>query len=268
MKANKSICIFRPRRSPAPDQPFGARSAGHYRLPPGVHEAPAVKHFVQIFWGVAGCGQFHVSGRAQALGPGAVGVYFPGMEHRLAATEYWEYRWWTLDGPLAVAVVEGFGLRAGVIATGRLPDARTHDALMRAVGDVTPAGERQACRLAFELLTEIAVPVREGSPEPLVQEALTRLHEQWREPGFGITGLAAALRVHRSTLSRTFHASVGVSVVEYLTRLRVQAALSLLKQTPLPVSEVATRCGYPNANYFARLIRRRTGLAPLQFRRR
>jgi transcriptional regulator GlxA family with amidase domain len=61
---------------------------------------------------------------------------------------------------------------------------------------------------------------------------------------------------------------VGISPVEYITRLRVQNAMSLLKQSSMSVQEIARQCGYDDPNYFSRLIRRHTRHSPLEFRRK
>jgi hypothetical protein len=48
--------------------------------------------------------------------------HLPGMEHHLRAKdEIWEYRWYTMDGPLAADIVAGFGLTADIYRVGRAP---------------------------------------------------------------------------------------------------------------------------------------------------
>lgn len=56
--------------------------------------------------------------------------------------------------------------------------------------------------------------------------------------------------------------------IEQLTRkLRVNGAKKLLTQTTLPVSEVATRVGYGDYNYFIKVFKKETGATPVQYRR-
>jgi transcriptional regulator GlxA family with amidase domain len=40
----------------------------------------------------------------------------------------------------------------------------------------------------------------------------------------------------------------------------------MLRQTPLPVQEIAERCGFSDPNYLARCVRRATGRNPREFR--
>lgn len=54
---------------------------------------------------------------------------------------------------------------------------------------------------------------------------------------------------------------------EYLARIRLQHALSLLRETELPVKEIAWESGISCASYFCRLIQEKTGMTPTQYRR-
>ncbi len=259
---------FRPRATPSPGIPLGARSAGHYRLSAGQREDSLPKHFLQVFWGVAGSGTVRFDREERVLGAGDVAVCIPGMEHHLRVVESpWEYRWWTMDGPLAMEMLTATGLRPDIVSVGPAPVA-LFEGLTAALKDLTFAGERKAGALAYALLSEIMAgrPARSG--RPWLDRALATVHRRWSEPGFGVEALAAALGMHRSTLAREFKAAQGMSPASYLAGLRVQNALALLKESSLSVSEIGARCGYADPNYFSRVVRRHSGLSPLQFRRR
>jgi len=258
--------VYRPKSVPSPGIPLGGRSVGHYRVPVHWREGPEVKHFVQVFWGIRGAGTLMFNGDRRLLKPGHIGIYFPGMEHNVAALdEPWEYRWWTMDGPLASTIVRGFNLGGEVYKAG-VADTSLFDELQVAIQDLSASGERCASGVAYRLLASIGRSAPLQPHDLLVERILTLVHRHWQDPGFGVQDLTARLLLHRSTVSRLFHRSVGVTVVEYVTRLRVQNALSLLKQSLLPIADIARQCGYEDPNYFSRLIRKRTGLSPRQFR--
>ena len=260
--------VFRPHGSPSPRIPLGARSAGHYRIGPADTEEPTIKHFTQIFWGIEGCGEFVLHHETRTLHPGEIALYLPGMQHNLRAKDKtWEYRWWTLDGPLAVNIVNGFGLAADIYPAGPAP-VELCDQLTRALLDLSPDGERRASAAAYRLLTCVSNGGQSGVDHPVIAQALRTIHRRAPDPLFGIEALAGTLQIHRSTLSRQFAKAIGLSPVEYLTKVRVQNALTLLKQSTLRMTEVARQCGYNDPNYFSRLIRRHTGQSPLRFRQR
>jgi AraC-like DNA-binding protein len=260
--------LYRPTASPAAEVPLGARSVGHYRVEPGYRDNVAVKHFVQVFWGVSGYGALVLNGMERTLHPGQVAVYFPGMEHRVYALDVeWEYRWWTMDGSLASACTTAFGLASDIFDVGPAP-VKEFKSLAKAIGDIGEAGEIAASALAYRLLALASSRKKPETADPLIQQAREIMQREWGNPALGVEALAYRLRLHRSSFTRRFAEIVGLAPVEYISNLRVQNALSLLKQTDRPVAEIARSCGYTDPNYFSRMIRKATGLSPRQFRER
>lgn len=264
---------FRPTPRPTCPLPLGARSAGHYRLPRGTEGEPRRRHFVQLFWGVAGTGWIAFEGEKVPLGPERIALYFPGDRHHLGndGDRIWEYYWWTMDGPLAESITRAFGLENGVVYPAGPPPVPLLRRLIAAIRDLSGQGERRAAALAHELLgiaaQAVAPGMREEPSGDFQAAALRELHRCWNDPRFGVDPLANALGMHRSRLSRLFQAAFGISPSAYLQRLRLQNALSLLKTTAKPIGEIARDCGWSDPNYFARALRRATGHSPREFRR-
>lgn len=246
--------------------PFGARSVGHYLVPADYRDRVGVKHFVQVFWGITGTGALVINGVERKLRPRQIAIYFPGMRHEVYALNMeWEYCWWTMDGPLAASITTSFGLVADVYNVGPAPLPLLRR-LANTIRNQSQAAERQASAIAYQLLT-MAVAGRPIARSDLrVNEAIRIIHREWNRPQLCIKQLADRLHLHRSSLSRRFEQAVGIPPVAYLARLRVQNALSMLKQTDKPIAEIAGLCGYNDPNYFARLMRRYTGLSPRRFR--
>lgn len=79
--------------------------------------------------------------------------------------------------------------------------------------------------------------------------------------------IAEMLGVHRSTLSRILTEKMNTSPGRYLLQVRIQRALSLLRNTDLPVHVISRKVGLPDPAHFARLIHSATGMSPGAFRR-
>lgn len=73
--------------------------------------------------------------------------------------------------------------------------------------------------------------------------------------------------MRRRTFERRFVEVVGHGVVEEVRRVRLEAARHLLAETDLPMPQVATRSGFPNARQFSRVFRQVTGATPTRYRR-
>lgn len=98
-----------------------------------------------------------------------------------------------------------------------------------------------------------------------VSNALRLLHQR---PGVAWTleNLAGKVGVSRAAFARRFKSLVGQPMFQYLTALRVQKAKELLRDTALPVYEIASRTGYESDLAFTRTFKKKTGLTPRQFR--
>jgi len=67
-------------------------------------------------------------------------------------------------------------------------------------------------------------------------------------------------------LSRLFRQHTGVTLVEFLTAVRLRRARELLLQENLAIKEVSARIGYSDPTYFARVFRKSEGVAPSEYR--
>ena len=73
--------------------------------------------------------------------------------------------------------------------------------------------------------------------------------------------------VSRRGLEELFKAETGHTPLQYLHRLRVDNAKKVLLETDFPMSRVAERCGFKDAEQFSRLFRKHAGKPPSEFRR-
>jgi transcriptional regulator GlxA family with amidase domain len=69
-------------------------------------------------------------------------------------------------------------------------------------------------------------------------------------------------------LGRLFRTHLGVTPGEHYANLRLDQARDLLRQTTLPIVEVAVACGFVSAAHFSRSYRRRFGRPPRAERER
>lgn len=78
--------------------------------------------------------------------------------------------------------------------------------------------------------------------------------------------LAARFNYHPNYISQLFTQHTGISLHQYLLRLRIRQALYLLQTTELPVNEVAAKTGFCSTSYFCQYFKKSTGYSPASFR--
>jgi AraC-like DNA-binding protein len=146
--------------------------------------------------------------------------------------------------------------------------AGTLPLLRRLIG--RPAGGEPALEVAAEVhglvLALVAARSRaRAQAQSPVERAVDDLLRSPTGPG-SLKTLAERHGVSREHLSRCFRARVGVSPGPYLAQERLARALDLLRQTALPVVEVARQAGFASTHTLARQVRAATGCSPRSLR--
>ena len=100
---------------------------------------------------------------------------------------------------------------------------------------------------------------------PKISKVIVYLNENYSEK-ISVDDLTALVNINRTTLSKLFLEATGVTIVEYLTKLRVAISSTLLKDTALPVVEIAYRVGYNDITHFGRVFKKQMGVTPSKFR--
>lgn len=77
---------------------------------------------------------------------------------------------------------------------------------------------------------------------------------------------AEAMGMSSFYFSRFFRTAYNRTFLEYLTAYRVERAEELLRQTDIPVREIAAKVGYTDANYFTKVFKRHCGSTPTEYR--
>lgn len=99
----------------------------------------------------------------------------------------------------------------------------------------------------------------------LMQRAVEYLHVRCGRQ-ITIEGLAKFCNCSQSFLQHLFKQYYGVTVSAYLESLRMEKARLLLKNSALPVSQVALRVGYRDPNYFSTVFTKNHHLSPSAYR--
>ena len=94
------------------------------------------------------------------------------------------------------------------------------------------------------------------------------IKENYRDQLMSATSIAEHFKISPSYLSRIFKADMGVGIVEYIHRIRVDAVLELLKDRSLTIDAVAVKAGFSNRWVLTRVFKRIIGMTPGMYRDR
>ena len=99
-----------------------------------------------------------------------------------------------------------------------------------------------------------------------ISRALQQLHSN-PNIAWTLEKMAGDIGMSRAAFAKRFKDLVGQPMFEYLTMLRIQRAKELLKETKLPLYEVASRVGYDSDLAFTKTFKKHTGTTPTRFRK-
>lgn len=98
-------------------------------------------------------------------------------------------------------------------------------------------------------------------------EQAKRIVEENHTSKFSLKGIASALYVDESYLSRAFKVATGTTLLAYHNQVRCEEAKALLAQPDLSVSYVGSAVGYASTAHFCRVFKKVVGLTPGEYRR-
>ncbi len=121
----------------------------------------------------------------------------------------------------------------------------------------------------FEIVVSHCCSQKEDSLHTHLDERIVQvrqyIEDHFSEP-IRIDELTSMVHMSDRHLFRMFIDAFRVSPLVHQQNLRLEAAQSLLRSTPLRCNEIAARVGYPNVYYFHRIFKKKTGMTPRQYR--
>lgn len=117
----------------------------------------------------------------------------------------------------------------------------------------------------FERLQRLVMAQLSSRSYYLSECAVQYLRDHLAQP-FDSRHMESELHYHFDYISRCLRQYTGMSPLQYLHRLQVERARTLLATTNLSIQEIGEQVGQPNGNYFIRLFRKHLGCPPGQYR--
>lgn len=97
-----------------------------------------------------------------------------------------------------------------------------------------------------------------------VAQTLYKIRDHYQEK-ISIESAAEELNVSASYLSRKFKEATSQTFLEFLTRYRIQKAISLLKKGMFRVYEVSEKIGFSDYKHFCQVFKKYTHTSPTEF---
>ena len=118
-----------------------------------------------------------------------------------------------------------------------------------------------------QLLRSVKANRGEGeAPRSVADLARNAIDRDFASPGLGVNHLSAQLGYSPNYLGNAFKRAYGLSIADYIGRVRVAEAKRLMDQTDLMVYEIAFRVGFDDQHYFSKTFKKYAGVTPSEYR--
>jgi len=101
----------------------------------------------------------------------------------------------------------------------------------------------------------------------IVEKVKEHIQQNMTDPDLSLSNTARKFYMNMSYLSRIFKQETGYTFVEYLTKVRMEKAVKLLKETDLKAYQIAEEVGITNPHYFGICFKKWTGLSINDFKK-
>ncbi len=147
------------------------------------------------------------------------------------------------------------GLINSIEAENEKPDKFSNEFIKNQISTLLIKLSRACEETAFEI----------KSPS-FIQQIIDYITENYSSE-ITLDNLSKQFSTSKSHLSRQFKSTTGLGINEYITIVRIRNAERLLLTTNLSVTEISTRCGFNDSNYFSSVFKKLKGIPPLKFRK-
>jgi AraC-like DNA-binding protein len=223
---------------------------------------------------LAGSARLEVAGCPPRLAAGELAILPAGMAHAYGVDSgTWRILWFhfalsaglgqALRGRAAVVRNAAHLPRLHAAMEGFLAESRGGDDRSRRAAELQ--GELVACYLERELAAD--VDPRAAAQRRRLQQLWDDVDRNLRHP-WSVAALASQVHESQINLYRLCARHFGVKPMAMVTRLRMERARQLLRETDEPLKRIADWVGYRNEFAFSTAFKRFGGASPRDFRRK
>ena len=229
----------------------------------------------QILFSAKGDGILKYDNISVAIGEGEFFFLPASYPHEYySENEKWEVRWVSFDGYSANHILSLLNMTKPTIIKPHESDTleSIFDRMFTAQNSDKFYCDFVCSGLVYEYIIEFHRHMNDRSNKvrsersKLLLPVLNYIDENFRAD-FSLTVLAELAGISPQHLCRIFKESMNMRPGEYLTQKRLQESRRLLRISDLPISEIATLSGFPDAGYFSTVFKKHQGMTPMEYKK-
>ncbi|MGG7141853.1 response regulator transcription factor [Clostridium nigeriense] len=101
---------------------------------------------------------------------------------------------------------------------------------------------------------------------PIVLEVEKYIKKNYGDENLSIEKLSNRLGISQTYLTRLLKKELGMNFIDYLTYIRIQNSIELMKESSIKIYEIASLVGYSTQHYFSNVFKKHMGMSPNDYR--
>ena len=116
-------------------------------------------------------------------------------------------------------------------------------------------------------MMETVYPQEDFSDNYHMNQAIKLIREHYAED-LTLTRLAESLELNPNYVSTLFRNVMGIPFIQFLRKVRIEAACQLLRDSSEKIYLIGDQVGYSDAVHFTRIFKEETGVSPKEYRKK
>ena len=230
-----------------------------------------------IHYVTKGCGTFKFNNKVYNLKEGDIFILLKGMdvEYMASIDDPWEYYWIGFSGSKVGEYLNRTSIIDSYVANcsgnSKIPCIILN--MCEISKNYNPSNSddivllKELYSLLYTLIKEFPKPFEYKDKElhTYIQDAIDFINSNYMN-SITVHEIAEHVNLSRSYLYKMFIKNLKISPQKYLINLRMYKATLLLKNTKLPIGEVANKVGYADSLLFSKTFSKYFSVSPLNYR--
>ena len=230
-----------------------------------------------IHYVTKGCGTFKFNNKVYNLKEGDIFILLKGMdvEYMASIDDPWEYYWIGFSGSKVGEYLNRTSIIDSYVANcsgnSKIPNIIVNMCEISKTYNPSNSDDivllKELYSLLYTLIKEFPKPFEYKDKElhTYIQDAIDFINSNYMN-SITVHEIAEHVNLSRSYLYKMFIKNLKISPQKYLINLRMYKATLLLKNTKLPIGEVASKVGYSDSLLFSKTFSRYFSMSPLNYR--
>ena len=230
-----------------------------------------------IHYVTKGCGTFKFNNKVYNLKEGDIFILLKGMdvEYMASIDDPWEYYWIGFSGSKVGEYLNRTSIIDSYVANcsgnSKIPNIIVNMCEISKTYNPSNSDDivllKELYSLLYTLIKEFPKPFEYKDKElhTYIQDAIDFINSNYMN-SITVHEIAEHVNLSRSYLYKMFIKNLKISPQKYLINLRMYKATLLLKNTKLPIGEVASNVGYSDSLLFSKTFSRYFSMSPLNYR--